>query len=82
MARQKDGVWYVGGLTSWVARDVEVDFSFLGEGEWEVALFRDGINADLTGLDYKTETLKVKSADKHQIHMAPGGGFAMIIKQK
>ena len=82
MARQKDGVWYVGGLTSWVARDVEVDFSFLGEGEWEVALFRDGINADLTGLDYKTETLSVKSADKHQIHMAPGGGFAMIIKQK
>ena len=82
MARQKDGVWYVGGLTSWVARDVEFDFSFLGEGEWEVALFRDGINADLTGLDYKTETLSVKSADKHQIHMAPGGGFAMIIKQK
>ncbi|MBQ8901089.1 MAG: glycoside hydrolase family 97 catalytic domain-containing protein, partial [Akkermansia sp.] len=82
MARQKDGVWYVGGLTSWVARDVEVDFSFLGEGEWEVALFRDGINADLTGLDYKTETKVVKAGDKLPIHMAPGGGFAMIIKQK
>lgn len=82
MARRKDGVWYLGGLTSWVARDVEVDFSFLGEGEWEVALFRDGINADLTGLDYKTESLTVKSGDKHKVYMAPGGGFAMIIKQK
>ena len=82
MARRKDGVWYLGGLTSWQPREVEVDFSFLGEGEWEVALFRDGINADLTGLDYKTESLTVKSGDKRKVYMAPGGGFAMIIKQK
>lgn len=82
MAREKEGVWYVGGLTSWEARDVEVDFSFLGEGEWEVALFRDGINADLTGLDYKTERLVVKAGDKQSVKMAPGGGFAMIIKRR
>lgn len=82
MAREKDGVWYVGGLTSWEPREVEVDFSFLAEGEWEVALFRDGINADLTGLDYKTEKLLVKAGDKQSVKMAPGGGFAMIIKQK
>lgn len=82
MAREKDGVWYLGGLTSWEPRAVEVDFSFLGEGEWEVALFRDGINADLTGLDYKCETLTVKNSDKREVYMAPGGGFAMIIKQK
>ncbi|MBQ5726860.1 MAG: glycoside hydrolase family 97 protein [Alistipes sp.] len=82
MAREKDGVWYVGALTSWEPREVEVDFSFLAEGEWEVALFRDGINADLTGLDYKTENLTVKAGDKQSVKMAPGGGFAMIIKRK
>jgi alpha-glucosidase len=82
MAREKDGVWYVGALTSWEPREVEVDFSFLAEGEWEVALFRDGINADLTGLDYKTENLTIKAGDKQSVKMAPGGGFAMIIKRK
>ena len=29
MAREKDGIWYVGGLTDWKERDVEVDLSFL-----------------------------------------------------
>ena len=28
MAREKDGIWYVGGLTDWKERDVEVDLSF------------------------------------------------------
>ena len=35
MAREKDGIWYVGGLTDWKERDVEVDLSFLGDGEYQ-----------------------------------------------
>ena len=46
MAREKDGIWYVGGLTDWKERDVEVDLSFLGDGEFNAEIFRDGINAD------------------------------------
>ena len=45
MAREKDGIWYVGGLTDWKERDVEVDLSFLGDGEFNAEIFRDGINA-------------------------------------
>ena len=47
MAREKDGIWYVGGLTDWKERDVEVDLSFLGDGEFNAEIFRDGINACL-----------------------------------
>ena len=49
MAREKDGIWYVGGLTDWKERDVEVDLSFLGDGEFNAEIFRDGINADRVG---------------------------------
>lgn len=31
MARQKEGVWYVGALTNWDARTMELDLSFLGK---------------------------------------------------
>lgn len=78
-AREKDGTWYVGGLTSWQPRTVEVDCSFLGAGEWEVRLFCDGVNSDLSAEDYRVETLRVGSGSKLEVAMAPGGGFAAII---
>ena len=31
---------------------------------------------------YKLETLQVDSSSRMKVHMAPGGGFAMIICQK
>jgi alpha-glucosidase len=77
--REKDGKYYVGGMTSWQERDVEVDLSFLPEGEWTCRLFRDGINADKVATDYVIENLTVKSSTRLGVHMAPGGGFAMII---
>ncbi len=79
MARQKDNVWYVGALTNWDARDMELDLSFLGEGEYQAEIFEDGINADRVGKDYKHKTIRLSANKKVKIHMAPGGGFAMKI---
>jgi Glycosyl-hydrolase 97 C-terminal, oligomerisation len=33
-------------MTNWTERDIEIDFSFLGNGNYEVAIFKDGLNAD------------------------------------
>ena len=79
MAREKDGIWYVGGLTDWNARDIEVDLSFLGKGEFNAEIFRDGINADRVGKDYKREVIRVSANKKLNLHMAPGGGFVVRI---
>ncbi len=79
MARQKDQVWYVGALTNWDARGLELDLSFLGEGEYQAEVFEDGINADRVGKDYKRKIIRIPSDRKLKIHMAPGGGLAMRI---
>lgn len=79
MAREKDGIWYVGGLTDWKERDVEVDLSFLADGEFNAEIFRDGINADRVGKDYKREVIRVSANKKLNLHMAPGGGFVIRI---
>jgi alpha-glucosidase len=82
MARKKDNVWYVGGMTNWTARDITVDFSFLGEGNYEAEIFKDGMNADRDATDYKKEKVNVDQTQKITMHLAPGGGFAMrIVKQ-
>lgn len=79
LARRKDDIWYVGGLTNWSAREMTIDLSFLGEGTYSAEIFKDGVNADKDPTDYKREIIKVASTDKLVLNMANGGGFAMII---
>ena len=77
-----DGRWYSAGLTNWSGRELTLDTSFLGEGEWEAKIHRDGPNANVWAEDYKIETLTVSAGDELPIRMARGGGWvAEFIKK-
>jgi alpha-glucosidase len=82
IAREKDGTWYVGGLTDWNERNVTVDLSFIGDGNYQVELFRDGINADRAARDFKHEVFNLPASKKMDINMKPGGGFVCKIIRK
>jgi alpha-glucosidase len=90
MARRKDAVWYVGGMTDWDARELTVPLDFLEDGEYQLELFRDGVNADRTARDYRKIVAQVMIKDGKalssadfisdgalKVHLAPGGGFAL-----
>lgn len=79
-ARRKGNVWYIGGMTDWNARDLKVNLSFLGEKAQVATLFKDGVNAHRNGVDYKKENLQLKGKKELDIHLAPGGGFALQVK--
>jgi alpha-glucosidase len=79
IARRKDNTWYVGAMSNWNARDITIDFSFLGEGNYEAVIFKDGINADKDATDYKREVRKISAKDKLTVTMQNGGGWAAII---
>jgi alpha-glucosidase len=81
LARRKGDTWYVGAMSNWDARDVTLDFSFLGEGVYQATVFEDGFNADRDGTDYKKEVITISSATKLKIHLAPGGGWAARMKK-
>lgn len=81
-ARRKDDVWYVGGLTNWDERSLNLNLSFLGSGNFEAEIFRDGVNANRIASDYKKETISIPSNRKVTLVMAQGGGFAMRIFKK
>lgn len=78
-ARKKDSEWYLGAMTDWNARELEVDLSFVGEGGFEIEYFTDGINADRATRDYKKVIAPLPSDRKITLKMAPGGGFAARI---
>ena len=80
MARRSGDTWYVGGMTDWNARELTLDLSFLPEGDHEVVIFRDGANAYRAASDYKKETVKLPADGKLTVRLAPGGGFAAVIR--
>ncbi len=79
LARRSGNEWFVGAITDWTPRDMNVDLSFLPAGKYSVEIFQDGINADRYAGDYKHLKTSVKSGDKMKIHLAPGGGWAARI---
>jgi len=84
IARRKGDVWYLGALTDWNIREMNVDLSsLLDKGEYEAEIFRDGLNADRIACDYKKEIIRISSDNTLKFNMAPGGGYiARITKIK
>lgn len=82
IARRSGDAWYVGALTNWDERDITLDLSFLGEGEWSLDIFQDGPNAEKAARDYVHTTANVPAGRKITAHLAPGGGWAAKITRK
>ncbi len=82
VARRNGKDWWVGAMSDWTARDLDVDLSFLGDGSFSMDAYQDGVNADRAASDYKKTTSRVTKNDKLKIHLAPGGGWAAHIQAR
>ena len=75
-ARRKGKTWYIGGITNWTARDVDIALPLIDLNISDIELYTDGINAHRRGSDYRHERPRAV-LPVMTIHMAPGGGFVM-----
>ncbi len=81
MARRNGDKWFVGALTDWNPRDMQLKLDFLPEGEYTMTVFADGVNAHKQATDYKLYKQVVRAGEVVDFHMAPGGGYAAIIEK-
>jgi alpha-glucosidase len=81
VARRNGRDWYIGAMTDWTPRTVEVDLSFLPDGNFTMEAYQDGVNADRNASDYKKTTTQVKRTTKLKLSLASGGGWAARIHQ-
>ena len=81
LARRKGKDWYIGGITNWDERTIEVDLSFLPKGKYRATIFQDGENAHRKGTDYRKREVEVSSLESISVHLAPGGGFAIKLNK-
>jgi alpha-glucosidase len=81
LARRHGADWFVGAMTNDTARTLRLDLSFLGAGSYTLDAWVDGVNADRNAMDYKRERRSVTSGDKVELRLAPGGGYAAILRR-
>lgn len=79
-AKKRGNDWYVGGMTGWTARDVNVDLSFLDKGvRYSAEIWKDGPDAEVNAKSYVFESMSVNKKSQLKLHMASGGGFVLRI---
>src|SRR5579862_8914770 len=81
VARRNGADWYVGAMTDWTERALDIDLSFLPNGNFTMEAYQDGLNADRNASDYKKITMQVNRTTKLKLSLASGGGWAARIHQ-
>jgi len=82
VARRSGEKWFVGAMTDWDPRSLNLDLSFLEPGTFTLKIWKDGVNAAKHAADFKREEMTVTNTSKVKIDMAPGGGWVGIITKK
>lgn len=80
IARRSGQTWYIGAMTDWAERDLEVDLSFLGKKKHTATLWEDGVNAERYAEDFRKSSREVTAKDRIKVHLAPGGGFVAVVR--
>lgn len=77
IARRSGDGWWLGSMTGWTPRELNVPLSFLHSGKWTAEIYADADDADQYPKNVSI-TKKVVDASMHlQVKMAPGGGYAV-----
>ena len=77
IARRSGDRWYVGGITNWDEREIEIDLSKLNLKHNQATEFRDGVNANKIAEDYVKRNINIDN-NIYNAKMSKGGGFVLI----
>ena len=69
--------WFLGSLTNWDARQLNLPLDFLGAGEFTATIYSDAPDADKHPEIVQVEKKVVTRASHLEAKLAPGGGYAV-----
>jgi alpha-glucosidase len=77
VARRLGREWYLGSITDWNPRELEVPLRFLGAGEYIAETYSDAPDAAQNPKNSVREEKKVNASMTLNLKLAPGGGQAI-----
>ena len=82
VARRKGNAWYVGGITNWRPRKIDVPLAFLKSGDFDATLYVDGSMDESQPNAITKRRQQVGAETSLSVSMAPGGGFTAVLRVK
>jgi alpha-glucosidase len=76
LARKKGADWYLGAITNWDSREVNIPLEFLGSGEYVAEIYSDAPDAGVNPKHTTIEKRRVTASTLLKVNLAPGGGVA------
>jgi alpha-glucosidase len=77
VARRRGGEWFLGSMTNWEARDLDLPLAFLGAGQYRAEIYADAADADRLPRNTSIVKQTVSRSTHLKPHLAPGGGYAV-----
>jgi len=82
LARRKGKDWYLGGITNWTAREIDVPLAFLNSGDFDATLYVDGSMDESRPNAITKQKQSVNKATRLHVDLSSGGGFVAVLRAK
>jgi alpha-glucosidase len=79
LAKRNGEEWYVAAMTNAKARQVEIDFSFLPQGNFFAEVLRDNEFSDINAKVMTREVISVSNTSKLSINLVKAGGAVLRV---
>ncbi|MBV9924061.1 MAG: glycoside hydrolase family 97 protein [Acidobacteria bacterium] len=80
VARRRGQSWFLGAMTNEEPRELRVPLDFLGRGRYTLKAYADGEGAASDPKQLSVSNGNVKGGDALTLKLAPGGGYAALLK--
>ncbi len=80
IARRRGNEWFLGSITDWDARELDLPLSFLGSGDYSAEIYADGPNAASQPTDSVVDKRRVNARTVLKLKLAPAGGCAIWLR--
>ncbi|HTQ31710.1 MAG TPA: glycoside hydrolase family 97 protein [Opitutaceae bacterium] len=77
IARRHGGEWFLGSMTNWTPRELDLPLSFLGDGHYTAEIYADAADADRAPKNVAISKQTVDRSSHLIARLAPGGGYAV-----
>ncbi|UCD38341.1 MAG: glycoside hydrolase family 97 protein [Fidelibacterota bacterium] len=79
IARRQNQEWFIGAMTDWDSRSLELRMDFLGDGQYRARIYSDGPGADEDPASISIRDTTISASEMTTIEMASGGGYVMYL---
>jgi alpha-glucosidase len=77
IARRRGKEWFLGSMTNWNSRELDLSLSFLGPGSYVAEIYSDAADSDAHPRNIRIEKRKVDRNSHLAAKLAPAGGLAV-----